>query len=118
MKKLTSFALSSIIGFTGVTAISLLNPVPIQAESVPTNFVRFEGGRVYSAENNQHGSIIRTSVGTFYIGKSGDAIRQVNKQRYYGYWKKTFYTDDSAKLVVYIQDRTYLFDIYAAVFNF
>lgn len=56
---------------------------------------------------------MRTSLGIFYIGKSGDAIRQVNKQRYYGYWRKKYVGEDGLILYVNIQNRTYTFDLYA-----
>lgn len=88
IKKLISFALSSLLGLTGVIAIMQLiyHPTPVLAQWGRNHYARINGGKVYTVEGNQHGLVIETSLGTFYIGKSGDAIRQVNKQRYYGSW--------------------------------
>jgi hypothetical protein len=108
MKKLISFALSSIIGLTGVTAINLINPTPVLAQ-----LLDLRGGKAYNFETNRHGMIIRTFLGIFYLGKSKDAIREVNKKRYYGSWKKNYTSDHTAEVYVYIGNRTYIFDMYA-----
>jgi hypothetical protein len=80
MKKFISFALSSLIGLNCVTIINVLNSTPVLAQT------RRVFPEVYNVERNRHGLVIRSSDGIFYIGRSRDAIRQVNKQRYYGYW--------------------------------
>ena len=42
---------------------------------------------VYSITRNRHGRIIKTSVGTFYLGKSQDVVYETGQGRIYGYWE-------------------------------
>ncbi len=60
---------------------------------------------VYSLTYNRHGRVAKTSVGTFYIGKSGDVIlRASSGRKFYGYWEQK-----SSTTYVYIGDDVYYF---------
>ncbi|MDV3002486.1 MAG: hypothetical protein N5P05_004141 (plasmid) [Chroococcopsis gigantea SAG 12.99] len=62
--------------------------------------------RVFSITSNANGRILRTSEGIFYIGRSGDAIRDVNGYKRYGYWEQ-----EGSTLKVYIDDMMYEFQL-------
>jgi hypothetical protein len=73
-----------------------MNPQAAQA-----NYIQ-----VYKVEYNQHGRILRTSAGLFYIGRSGDAVLEISKRRSYGYWEQI-----DSLLYVYIGDVVYQFTL-------
>lgn len=93
MKKLMTVILASLISFGSV---GVINPQPAQADHI----------HLYKLEYNQHGRILRTSVGLFYIGRSGDAIREVSGRRTHGYWEQS-----DSMLYVFIGDTMYYFSL-------
>jgi len=59
---------------------------------------------VYSISNNQNGRVIKTSVGKFYVGNSGDVIHEVSGYRNYGFWRQEY-----SLLRIYVNDSIYKF---------
>ncbi len=47
---------------------------------------------------------MRTSVGTFYVGRSGDAIHQAGGRKRYGYWEEI-----NGTTYIYIGGNVYSF---------
>jgi hypothetical protein len=92
-KQSLSIVLASIVGLTSISAIA-----PEPAQSYPI--------KIFSRSNNRHGRIIRTSVGIFYIGKSGDAMLNSSGYKSYGYWVQS-----GPYLTVYIDDDVYSFTL-------
>lgn len=98
-KNIISILLISIFSFSGALAIAL---IPIQP-AVSHHDTRIT---IYSWNYNRHGRIVRTSVGTFYIGKSGDAILKSGGHKHYGYWESR-----GGTIYVYIGTTTYYFNL-------
>jgi hypothetical protein len=93
VKQVLSLFLTSLISLSGVGFISTL---PALSNSV----------NIYSVSYNQHGRVVRTSVGTFYVGRSGDAIHQAGGRRRYGYWNES-----NGITYIYIGDNVYSFQL-------
>ena len=83
-------SLSLIIGISAVT----LNTSNAQAYDIT----------IYSVSHNRSGRVIKTSVGKFYVGKSGDVIHEASSYRRYGFWRQEY-----SVLRLYIDDNIYKF---------
>jgi hypothetical protein len=62
--------------------------------------------QVYSITSNPSGRVVKTSIGVFYIGKSGDAIHEASGRKRYGYWEQ-----NGSVVVVYIEREIYAFPL-------
>ena len=99
-----------ILLLSAIALFSISTPALASKETLTLNKLSIENSNknrnveVYSITTNRHGRILRTSVGTFYLGKSGDAIHQVSRNKRYGYWNGSI-----RKVRVYIDDNVYTF---------
>ncbi len=102
LKQFTTIMLSSLIS---LSSVNLVNLQPAYADHLSQDIT------VYSITKNQHGRILKTSVGTFYLGKSEDAIHEVSGRKSYGYWKVRYCWHDDAcpYYTIYIGNRAYFF---------
>ncbi len=78
IKQLTTIMLTS---FITLSSVSVLNNPSAVANHLNQHIT------VYSITRNRHGRIIRTSVGTFYLGKSKDVAYETGQGKIYGYWE-------------------------------
>ncbi|MGK7897812.1 MAG: hypothetical protein AB4372_30400 [Xenococcus sp. (in: cyanobacteria)] len=78
IKKLTTVILTVLIISSSV---SIVNQQSAKANHLNQSIT------IYSVTINRHGRILRTSVGTFYLGKSGDVIYETSGGKIYGYWE-------------------------------
>ena len=78
IKQLTTVILTSLISFSSVSIVN--------HQSAKANHLN-EYITVYSVTRNRHGRIVRTSVGTFYLGKSEDVVYETSRGKIYGYWE-------------------------------
>ncbi|WP_330203377.1 hypothetical protein [Cyanobacterium sp. Dongsha4] len=92
MSKLCSFCIAIALNISCVGI--LLDSSPVNAQTL------------YNITYNKHGRVLNTSEGTFYVGRSGDAIRSVSGKKIYGYWKES-----NGLLSIYIGDRIYNFNL-------
>ena len=93
--------LFSVLGITPITIASTFK-YPHAENIIPGNSK--SSIQVYSMTVNRHGRILKTSVGTFYLGRSGDAIHQVSGRKRYGYWHS-----NGERIRIYIADDIYTF---------
>lgn len=75
-------------------SISFIVDKPAEAYSI----------QIYSTSFNQHGGIVNTSVGKFYLGKSGDAIHEVSGYKRYGFWES-----NNSVVIIHIAEDVYRF---------
>jgi hypothetical protein len=59
---------------------------------------------IYSITYNQHGRILTTSDGIFYLGNSNDVIHKFSNGKRYGYWEGSY-----DWITIYIGSDTYQF---------